>query len=457
MSEHQFGQFDSWTIIDENTARKRCDKSFYQYKESGIPQEIRWYFNVESIRAGERVDIVLIHDGFEYDGRIQKTDDGADRTRIFWNTALAEKFQPFENDGEQHVIEFQRRGDNRYNVELKNVDAEGKVWLISWNKDNWAWGNFSEICEQTKQGQTFTDSWACTSKLPKIGEEVFLIKLGEEPRGIIGHGFVKRTTYEKPHYNPSKAAEGKMISSIDVEFDRLIDYENENYLSQKELVNKCASQHWSPQNSGIEIKPEVLPVLRLLWEAVTSSSEAEEWWPSLSEYDPGLAAEDYHELFLNEGIVKRPWLEALYEMYEMPNHLGTCKQMGDRYGYAPTHYISYLSSIASNILKATGYSFALRDEGAKYWPILFQGKYTSDKSQGNYVWKMREPVISAMRQIIDEGVFDAKEDETMAQFDHNTILYGPPGTGKTYLANAVCSEIKGHFLQFQVLKFIINT
>jgi len=37
------------------------------------------------------------------------------------------------------------------------------------------------------------------------------------------------------------------------------------------------------------------------------------------------------------------------------------------------------------------------------------------------------------------------------------LLYGPPGTGKTYLANAVCSEIKGHFLQFQVLKFIINT
>ena len=37
------------------------------------------------------------------------------------------------------------------------------------------------------------------------------------------------------------------------------------------------------------------------------------------------------------------------------------------------------------------------------------------------------------------------------------LLYGPPGTGKTYLENAVCSEIKGHFLQFQVLKFIINT
>ena len=68
--------------------------------------------------------------------------------------------------------------------------------------------------------------------------------------------------------------------------------------------------------------------------------DKDDWWPSLSEYSPDITTDQYHDLFLNESVVKRAWLEALYEMYQMPDHLGTCKQMGERYGYSPSHYIS---------------------------------------------------------------------------------------------------------------------
>ena len=130
-------------------------------------------------------------------------------------------------------------------------------------------------------------------------------------------------------------------------------------------------------------------------------------------------------------------------MYQMPNHLGTCKQMGERYGYSPSHYISYLSTAASNIAKETGCPILPREEeNARYWSVLFQGKNTTDRSQGSYCWKMREPVIAAIEMLIDEGEFAAKENGVMVQFDHNMILYGPPGTGKTYnsviYAVAIC-------------------
>ena len=161
-----------------------------------------------------------------------------------------------------------------------------KVWLITWNKNNWNWQNFEEICEGTKAGQTFVESWACANSNPKIGDEVFLIKLGDQPRCLIGHGTVKQAQYEKDHYDPAKAAEGKREKAIDVEFDRVINYEKDKYVDQAELNAKCGAQHWSPQNSGIEIKQEVLPTLRMLWAAVTKDTA--EWWPSLSEYDPGL-------------------------------------------------------------------------------------------------------------------------------------------------------------------------
>lgn len=550
---------------------------------------------------------------------------------------------------------------NEYAV--NSVSGEtSKVWLVTWNKDNWNWDGFAERCESTKAGQTFIESWACASKSPRIGDEVFMLKLGDMPRGIIGHGVVTREPYEKEHYDASKAAAGKTEKAIDIRFDRLIDYNHDQYIPQDELIGKCAAQHWSPQNSGIEIKPEVLPTLRLLWNAVTSvqtvygfdrivsflsdykgqhyiapekagdqaeymgemrrrgqearqkfiafaqetvgripdleyvacsnwinqgqtveeylwielknpewkdypqsvslsvtehnqsnpgdgycltirteirdvnSKKADyerqyrlldcdlldgmsymasykdgsyhflgtdqenakalcdngtvlkleiieridelakkdtagtifaevlkavkeiqplyeyvlaetDWWPSLTEYDPGFTVQEYHDLLLNERVVKRSWLNALFELYRMPDHQGTCKQLGDRYGYAPSHYISYLSTAASNIAKETGCSLPKHDDNAKYWPILFRGKYVQDKSQGSYCWKMRKRVINAIEMLIDEGVIDERalpeeERDTMVQYDHNLILYGPPGTGKTYnsviYAVAIC-------------------
>ena len=105
---------------------------------------------------------------------------------------------------------------------------------------------------------------------------------------------------------------------------------------------------------------------------VMDDPDKHDWWPSLAEYDPDITTNQYHDLFLNETVVKRTWLEALYEMYQMPDHMGTCKQMGERYGYSPSHYISYFSSAAVNIAKETNCRVSLREEGnARYWPVLF--------------------------------------------------------------------------------------
>lgn len=164
-------------------------------------------------------------------------------------------------------------------------------------------------------------------------------------------------------------------------------------------------------------------------------SDDGEYFPSLDEYDPGITSEEYHDLFLDESVVKRTWLEGLYELYQMPDHLGTCKQLGDKYGYAPAHYISYLTTAAEKIAMKTNCPLLPRsEENARYWPVLFVGKQVSDSSQGTYCWKMREPVVAAIETLIDEGIFENKEieDMTMQAININTILYGPPGTGKTF-------------------------
>ena len=168
------------------------------------------------------------------------------------------------------------------------------------------------------------------------------------------------------------------------------------------------------------------------------------WIPTISEYNPGLTADNYYDLFKDENIVKPTWLDALHELYKMPGQMATCKQMGNEYGHLPSHYISYLGSAAHNIVKETDIDTATIDGKEKYWPVLFLGKDTTDKTQGNFLWRMREQVKKAVEMLIEEGRFEQEVTEAKTQYDHNMILYGPPGTGKTYksiiYAVAICDN-----------------
>ena len=57
------------------------------------------------------------------------------------------------------------------------------------------------------------------------GDRVFSMRLGKEPRGIIGSGYAKSSSYV---VSPCDGTELKTTNYIDIEFDILIN-SNENY------------------------------------------------------------------------------------------------------------------------------------------------------------------------------------------------------------------------------------
>lgn len=273
VEKHQYGQFGSWEIVDENVARKICDNSFFKYRGSDVAQDVRWFFGVDDLPLGGKKKIVLVNDEVEFEARFIRETTSLGRIRIFWSPALAEKFASFENDGKQHSLEFTRIDMDRYEVVFIEKHENVRAWLLTWNRKSWYWDEYPDDCERVNSGIQEAMSWTCTSLRPKIGDEIFLIKLGEQPRGIIGHGRVTRESYEDEHYDPIKASEGKRSKYIDILFDRLINYENHKILLQDDLQKHLSAQHWSPQASGIEIKPEVLPALNEMWEAVTKTDK----------------------------------------------------------------------------------------------------------------------------------------------------------------------------------------
>ena len=98
----------------------------------------------------------------------------------------------------------------------------------------------------------------------KKGDRVFLIRLGEEPRGIMGSGYAKSSYYVAPHWDRT---EGKTSNYIDIEFDILIN-PKDNILFDKESLESIDPnkvQQWFPQQSGIAIKKDVVEALESNW------------------------------------------------------------------------------------------------------------------------------------------------------------------------------------------------
>ena len=83
-------------------------------------------------------------------------------------------------------------------------------YLLAWNPKRWSWDEIDELSLKVEKGQSVTRRWSCgNSKRIKPGDRVFIICLGEEPRGIFASGIVIIGPYEDLHWDEQKRARGE--------------------------------------------------------------------------------------------------------------------------------------------------------------------------------------------------------------------------------------------------------
>lgn len=116
------GTFDSWEIIDENTAIKHCDKSFFAYHGSGVPKPICWFFNAENMELGETRNIKLIYNGTQYQASVKNETTDRRRVRIFWSVELGNVFEVYNSS--DAVATFRRIDDDKYEVSIRGGEME---------------------------------------------------------------------------------------------------------------------------------------------------------------------------------------------------------------------------------------------------------------------------------------------------------------------------------------------
>lgn len=270
------GIFDSWEIIDENTAIKTCDKSFFEHNGSGIPKDICWFFGADQLDQGEAIGITLQYEDSKYNGRIVTESSDHKRVRLLWNSDLGKQFLKLRSAGIQKAI-FKKAGENIYNVSFQNAENMPlKTWLLSWNPAGWNWVEYHDAAKKTQAGEPYEDSWTCASTKVQPGDRVFLTVLGTgEKNGIIASGFATRGSYEDEHWDPEKAAQGKKAKRIDVRFDWIADYETDLYLKQSRLKELFPNQEWSPMGSGISIQDQYVSQLEDEWKKIKNGGGEE--------------------------------------------------------------------------------------------------------------------------------------------------------------------------------------
>ena len=141
-----------------------------------------------------------------------------------------------------------------------------KGLLLSWKPEVSVW-DYEKVYSDIQNGKKVkTIGWRTRAiQEVKIGMEVFVIRLGEEPKGIIAHGYVVKGPYSVNE-----------IGYVDVEFDSIQNADNEkDIISLTELKSKFKTKTWDSQGDGAGsyIDETILPELRKMWNKLINGEE----------------------------------------------------------------------------------------------------------------------------------------------------------------------------------------
>lgn len=161
------------------------------------------------------------------------------------------------------VWEIFEAGNKKFKVKEFQKGHSMNTFLFAWNPEKWNWENLEQNIEQLENTGKASERWSCAShKKIKLGDRAFLVRLGSEPRGIFASGYVASYPFIAEHWK----IKDKEVPRILIDFDILLN-PNEEPILELDILKKgkLKNQNWTPQSSGISIKPEIVEELEAIW------------------------------------------------------------------------------------------------------------------------------------------------------------------------------------------------
>jgi 5-methylcytosine-specific restriction enzyme A len=148
-----------------------------------------------------------------------------------------------------------------------------RTFLLTWHPKRWTWANLSGALDEITSAGVVHDTWSVGNRtdLP-VGSRLYLMRLGEDPKGLVGSGWSTSTPRREAHWDPERAASGDRTLRVELDFDVL---QESPVLPIDELREApFASVSWTPQSSGVELSAEVAAAIDERWARTTATNVA---------------------------------------------------------------------------------------------------------------------------------------------------------------------------------------
>jgi 5-methylcytosine-specific restriction protein A len=180
------------------------------------------------------------------------------------------------------------------------------TYLLAWNPKHFAWHGMDDAIRTIHQSGSWVTQWSCGhAKGLEPGDRFFLIRLGSEPRGILGSGQIVSSPRVAPHWDPDRAEQGEKANFVEARFE---------FLSRTPLIRRGELEHppyagfkWDTQMSGVRMPGPIAGALEREWKArvgagarppTVSAADIQRWQGycemarALPEWIDGHAAQD---------------------------------------------------------------------------------------------------------------------------------------------------------------------
>ena len=136
-----------------------------------------------------------------------------------------------------------------------------KSYLFGWNPLKFEWADIAEDIKQLKSTGVYEDNWSVVShKTIRPGDRAYIVRVGVEPKGIFASGIISSEPYVA-------FRKGRHYYRVNIQLDTLLNPDTERILTLDILkTGNLAAQTWTPQASGISIRPELVDELEGVWQ-----------------------------------------------------------------------------------------------------------------------------------------------------------------------------------------------
>ena len=147
-----------------------------------------------------------------------------------------------------------------------------RTFLFTWNPKKFKWDDLPNAVYEANVEGGHLGRWTCTAtRKIRPGDRAFLMRLGKNPKGIVGSGVVvSKEPVEGPHWDKEKAEKGDTVHRVEILFDVLSDLP---VIEEEALSSGALAEHnWFPQPPSTTIPKEIAKHLEQLWSDKTGTS-----------------------------------------------------------------------------------------------------------------------------------------------------------------------------------------